>query len=79
MYFQKIFVPFFISEAYRSYGQSMLVHTNKIQPNLEILNACNSETIQLQGLKFHLITYGEVHVHVHQVLSKSVTGVRFAC
>ena len=53
MYFQKITIPFLKTEVYPSYGQSKLVHTSKIRPNLENLNACNSETIQVQGLKFH--------------------------
>ena len=53
MYFQKIAVPLLKSEACPSYGHSKLVHTSKIRPNLEILNGCNSETIQVQGLKFH--------------------------
>ena len=53
MYFQKIAVPLLKNEACPSYGHSKLVHTSKIWPNLEILNGCNSETIQVQGLKFH--------------------------
>ena len=29
------------------------MYTSKFRQNLEILNGCNSETIQVQGLKFH--------------------------
>ena len=53
MYFQKIAVPLLKNEACLSYGHSKLVHTSKFRQNLEILNGCNSETIQVQGLKFH--------------------------
>ena len=53
MYFQKIAIPLLKTEVYPSYGQSKLVRTSKIRSNLENLNACNSETIQVQGLKFH--------------------------
>ena len=53
MYFQEIAVPLLKNEACPSYDHSKLVHTSKIRPNLEIINGCNSETIQVQGLKFH--------------------------
>ena len=53
MYFQKIAILLLKTEVYPSYGQSKLVRTSEIRPNLENLNTCNSETIQVQGLKFH--------------------------
>ena len=53
MYFQKIAVPLLKNEACLSYGHSKLVHMSKFRQNVENLNSCNSETIQVQGLKFH--------------------------
>ena len=66
MYFQKIAVPLLKTEAYPSYGQSTLVCMSKIQPNFEILNACNTETIQAQRLEFH----ANLLLRVRYVLTK---------
>ena len=66
MYFQKIFVPLLHVEAYLRYSQSKLMHSSKIRPNTESLNACISETIQVQGLKFHI----KSSLRVRYVLTK---------
>ena len=42
------------------------MHTSKIRPIFEILNGCNSESIQVQGLKFR----AKSSLRVRYVLTK---------